>query len=373
MSPAPTPSTETMTTRERIYATIRGEEVDRFPVWLKMTNRTWQNPQPEPYRSMDGEELLRACGCDLMLGNGFGAQKNSPHVTESRSEADGERTHVWSTPEGDLVGVESYDPYTQSWHPTTFPAESTDDLRKLRWVFRDTSYAIDEQAVADHAQRQERIVAKDAFSICGVGPGPLMNLVEHLCGPENTVFHMHDEPALFAEVLEGMHGDRMRYLRAMLPHLKADSFWLTENTSTSLISPTMFRDFCMPHLRDYGQAIKDAGVVPVHHMCGTLNELLEMIDELPALVNEAYTTRPLGSVSLAEGRTRMPSKALIGGTNATLWLASVDEIVQTVERDLSACPDRRKIFLTSAGVLPAPVSFDKARAVVERFKRLPAA
>ena len=38
--------------------------------------------------------------------------------------------------------------------------------------------------------------------------------------------------------------------------------------------------------------------------------------------------------------------------------------------DLAACPDRRRIFLTSAGVLPPPVSFDKARRTVEAFKTL---
>jgi hypothetical protein len=101
-----------------------------------------------------------------------------------------------------------------------------------------------------------------------------------------------------------------------------------------------------------------------------LDDLLEMIDRLPAQVNEAYTTPPVGNVMLADGRRRMPSKALIGGTNATLWLAPVEEIVRTVAEDLANCPDRRKIFLTSAGVLPPPVGFEKARRAVAELKRL---
>jgi uroporphyrinogen-III decarboxylase len=111
-------------------------------------------------------------------------------------------------------------------------------------------------------------------------------------------------------------------------------------------------------------------MIPVHHMCGTLNALLEQIDTLPALANEAYTTRPLGDVSLAEGRRRMPSKALIGGTNATLWMASAERIVEEVAADLDQCPDRRKIFLTSAGVLPPCATFEKSRRVVEALKSL---
>ena len=105
-------------------------------------------------------------------------------------------------------------------------------------------------------------------------------------------------------------------------------------------------------------------------MCGALNALLEMIDRLPAAANEAFTTRPLGDCSLTEGRKRMPSKTLIGGTNATLWLKSPEEIAEAVRQDLADCPDRKKIFLTSAGVLPPPVDFAKAKRTVSLLKTL---
>jgi hypothetical protein len=44
--------------------------------------------------------------------------------------------------------------------------------------------------------------------------------------------------------------------------------------------------------------------------------------------------------------------------------------VETVAADLANCPDTRKIFLTSAGVLPPVVSFEKAQETVARLKRL---
>jgi uroporphyrinogen-III decarboxylase len=361
---------ETMTGRERILATFRGEAVDRFPVWLKMTNRTWQAPQEEPYRSMGAEELLRAAGCDLLLNCWGGAERQTPHVQWRREEKDGLRRTIMTTPEGDLVEEQSFDPYTESWHPTKFPGDTPENFSRLRWLYTDTSYSVNPDRAAEWADRQADLVARDAVTVSGIGPGPLMNLVEHVCGPENTIFMRFDEPALFAEVLELMHQDRLRNLRALLPHIAADTFWLTENTSTTLISPEIFRDCCMGHLREYGQMVLDHGKIAVHHMCGALNALLEMIDELPAEVNEAYTTHPVGNVTLAEGRRRMPSKALIGGTNATLWLEPAERIAETVAADLAQCPDRRRIFLTSAGVLPAPVSFEKAQRAVEALKRL---
>ena len=56
-----------------------------------------------------------------------------------------------------------------------------------------------------------------------------------------------------------------------------------------------------------------------------------------ALVNEAYTTPPVGDTTLAEGRTRMPSKCLVGGTNATLWMQPAEVILDVqADRDLAA-------------------------------------
>jgi uroporphyrinogen-III decarboxylase len=362
--------TKTMTTRERITAVLEGEEVDRFPVWLKMLSAGWRTPQPEPYKSMGNIELLRAVGCDPMVGLGLPVKGSASHVTRNVTEQSGVRVTVVTTPDGELRGEEKYDPGSSSWHPTVFMAETPENLKKLQWMFRDTEYTVAPDAVENARRRKKELEKEDAFTMSGIGPSPYMYLLQHLSGPISTVYLMADEPELFRETLEVMRGDRMRNLRAVLPGNPTDTFWLTENTSTTLLSPDIFREFCMPYLKDCGELIREHGIYPVHHMCGTLNALLEMIDELPAAANEAYTTRPLGDVSLAEGRTRMPSKALIGGTNATGWLAPAERIVETVADDIAACPDRRKIFLTSAGVLPPLVSFEKAKTVVEEFKRL---
>ena len=361
-------SADEMTSRERILASVRGEEVDRFPVWLKMDNGTWQGQQPEPYRSMSSRELLTACGCDLMDWAGTGADQKNPHVTYHQERSNGTATDIFETPDGVLTKKYGVDP-VNGWHPTKYMVETADGLAAVRWLYRDTTYELDGD-VEPSRVKQAQCEADGVLTSTSLAPTPLMNMIEDIAGPENANYLAVDEPELFDEVIEMMHADYLRHLDVYLPVQVADTCWLTENTSTTLISPAQFHDYCGPHLREYGQRILDVGIIPVHHMCGTLKDLLEDIDALPALVNEAYTTDPLGDVSLADGRRRMPSKALWGGTNATLWMAPMDTIVETVAADLANCPDTRKIFLTSAGVLPPVVSFDKARETVERLKRL---
>jgi hypothetical protein len=307
----------------------------------------------------------------MLLGNRLGCETSRPHVEQETVTEQGVRCTTVVTPDGTLTNEWRQDEATNTWHPVKFSIGSARELAAWRWLYRDVTHTVSPEAAADHAARQEKIVDKDSVSTCGVGPSPLMEMIQHEAGPINTIYLMQDEPELFAEVMGLMHESRMDHLRAVAPHLRADTFWFTENTSTTLISPQMFRDICMPQLKAYADLMNAHGPITVHHMCGKLNALLEMIDALPAHANEAYTTPTVGDATLAEGRTRMPSKALIGGTNAALLLQPVETIVERVEADLRNCPDRRGIFLTSAGVLPAAVSFEKARDLVSRLKALP--
>jgi hypothetical protein len=361
---------EQMTNRERIYATCRKEEVDRFPVWMKMANDTWKNSQPEPYRSMTGIGLLKEAGSDLMLGCHVKVNASNPDVTIKRIDNGNEKITIFSTPDGELKAITLFDEATQSTHPFKYAVENKEDLKKAMWLFKNKTYSVKKEDIKAAQERKKQFEKDDVFTTSGIGPSPFMECVENLCGPINSVYLQMDEPELFNALIEEMHQNQIRHLKTRLPYCPADSFWMTENTSTSLISPDQFKQFCMHKLKEYGQMILDHGIIPVHHMCGTLNALLELIDELPAMVNEAYTTYPLGDVSLAEGRKRMPSKALIGGTNATLWMEDEDAIVQAVAEDLEKCENRLGIFLTSAGVLTPLSSMGKTKRVIERLKEL---
>lgn len=365
------PVTETMTSRERIFAAIEGQEVDRLPVWLKMSSHVWRSNKSDRIKALSEEDLLTEAGCDLILGAGWGGvYGENPHVRTESHATDDMRVKTHETPDGTLTERQARDPYVHTWHPVEYPIKSAADLRAARWLYTDTRWQIDEEAMANQARRQEQVEQLGGFSISGVGPSPLMDLVEHLAGPESAIYLLFDEPTATGELLDLMHADRVRFLQTLLPRYTADSLWMTENTTTTLISPDMFRDICVPHLTAYGNMILEAGVIPVHHMCGTLNGILELLDPLPAKANEAYTTRPVGDVSLAEGRTRMPNKCLIGGTNASLWMQPAERIIAEVAEDLAACPDKRKIILTSAGVLPPAASMETVQRVVAAFKEM---
>ena len=163
---------ETMTSRERISATISGDEVDRLPVWLKMANPTWRTMQPESIRRLDDVTLLREAGCDVMVGLGVSVHGTSPHVTRTVEATETSRTTRYETPDGPLSGREVLDPGTNSWHPVEFMVSTKEDLKRLRWAYKDTRYTLDKDSAEAAELRRRELVAADVFAMTGCGPSP---------------------------------------------------------------------------------------------------------------------------------------------------------------------------------------------------------
>jgi uroporphyrinogen-III decarboxylase len=164
-----------------------------------------------------------------------------------------------------------------------------------------------------------------------------------------------------------MHAERLRFLEALLHDCPTEWITSVENTSTTLLSPTVFERWCFRHLMDYGTRIREAGKHHMLHQCGTLYDLLPMIDQLPAEAIEAYTAPTLGNTTIAHRNERARSMAVIGGTQAPTWLLPVEEICAIIERDIAEAGSIRGVVLTSAGVMPPGCPIEKVKAIREQM------
>lgn len=363
-------ATDAMTSRQRLLAAYRGEETDRLPYWAKVANPTWRTSQPEEIRKLSDLELHDYIHADGIFGCPGGIRRTAPHApVETKRDANLER-RLTRTPDGDLAEEWTLDPYTQSWHPTEFPVKTLADVRRYRWAFEDVSYEVDEQAVATAADRCRQIGQRGVTKTGGVS-SPLMHLIQHVMGPVNTHLMLADHPAEMDELIALMQSDRAEEVKAVAEHTPADLVVSVENTSTTLISPGQFEKYCYRHLCDYGRAVRAAGKMHELHMCGMTLVLLELIETIPAESIEAYTSPTLGNTRLADGRARAPSKTLVGGTNVMVWLTEAERIEQYVLDELAACPDQRRIVLTTAGVAPPGCPAERFRAVGQWVKDVP--
>ena len=352
-----------MTSRERVLAAYRGEEIDRLPYWAKMGGAYLLGQSDEFCKLSDFEQL------DYIHGDGrFGlascVRTVRPHVTETVTDTGDIKTTVFHTPDGDLVDKWAFDNGTGTHHPIEFAIKTVEDIGRYRWFYKDLKQEILDDDISG-AQERLKEIGQRGITAASWGTSPLMDLIEHIIGPENTNFMLFDYPEQMSELINLMHTACVERARLVARHSPADIVVSVENTSTTLISPDQFDSWCLGHLCDFGRAIEAEGVMHELHMCGHTNVLLEKIDTIPASAIEAFTSPTLGNTRLIDGKTKAPSKTLIGGTNVNTWLCNEQEIKDYISKEISACPNTRRIILTTAGVAPPQCTPDTFRSIGE--------
>jgi hypothetical protein len=237
----------------------------------------------------------------------------------------------------------------------------------MRLFFSDAICDFDSDQL-DNALKTMEDVGESTVVTTGIGISPLMDWIQHLAGIENAHFMLWDYQEDVEALFEAMHKLLCRRAEIIAEKSPAPVVFSTENTSTTLISPDMFRKYCYEHLMDYGNIVSSAGKVHLLHMCGHLKDVLPDIGKLPAAGIEAFTSPTLGNTTLSDGRMACPDKSLVGGTNATLWTKPTDEIFGQVKHDLDELPHHRGVVLTSAGVMTPLCKPETIREVADLVK-----
>ncbi len=340
---------ETMTPRERWLAALKCEQVDRLPFWPKI-DAAYAQYQTEPFRSMKAGGLHRWVGSDQHVGMPACVKVVRKKTSTRSTRTNGTRITEYITPAGTLTAVNKYDAGSCSWHPAEFPVKRPEDIQAMSLFFSDAVCEFD-SAQLDRALAAMKALGEDGIATTGMGISPLMDWIQHLAGIENGHFMLCDHREEVEALFENMHAFLCRRAEIIAEKCPAPVVYSVENTSTTLISPELFRQYPYQHLMDYGNVLSSAGKLHVLHMCGHLYDVLADVAKLPAVAIEAFTSPPVGNTTLKDGRTACSNKCLIGGTNAVLWTKTADEIFHEIKHDLDELAHQRGVVVTSAGVM----------------------
>ena len=361
--------TESMTHKERWLAALTCKPVDRLPFWAKL-NGSYPPYQEEPFLSMNVGDIHQWVGSVPPVGSPACVKVVRQKTSTKSYPKNGTRVTEYITPAGTLTAINKYDAGSHSWHPIEFPVKRRKDIEAMRLFFSDAICEFDSDQL-DKAVATVKNVGENGIVTTGIGVSPLMDWIQHLAGIENAHFMLWDYPADVAALFDAMHAVMCAKAEIIAENSPADVVFSTENTSTTLISPDMFRQYCYKHLVDYGAIISSAGKMHLLHMCGLLKDVLDDIAKLPAVGIEAFTSPTLGDTTLKDGRTACPNQCLVGGTNATLWTRPTEEIISHIKRDLDELPHHRGIVLTSAGVMTPLCKPETIKAVADFVKSYP--
>lgn len=349
-----------MTPKERLLAALTGKPVDRLPYAPFLAY--WWEEQPPARRDAGQLAFLTEIGADPLL-RGFGAawrvQFKGVEVTQC---ADGRRrVETWQTPVGSLHLGYQYSPMGNTWFLKDHPVSTVEDLKVLQWIYEHAHIAYD-AGVDDEV----RHVGEDGLLLPLVGSEMktcFQSLVERWAGTQQLTYLLADEPEAVEECLAAMRrvSDQSAVLSAQS---QAEAFIFWEDSSTTNISPGMFRSYAAPEIAAWGKVLHSAGKLLIHHACGHIRGLLPLMAQLPVDAIESISPPPTGNIDVDEAFGMLPSHiALVGGIEPVFFqdctLAQLRERVEA----LAAASTGRRFVLANSDSCPPGVSEEKLRAV----------
>jgi hypothetical protein len=351
-----------MNNRQRWQHAVSFKEIDHLPFWPKIGSvylKYWQ----ESYAFTTINDIFSYIGASQLHGTSLSLTKHRSSAKQYTTAQGNEKINTIETPAGTVSEKVLINPDGDS-HPAEYYIKDKDDLKIMIDFFVDETYSVSQEAKEKCINRQNDI-EKCGISWSSAGISPLMNFLQHLAGIENGHFFLWDYPDMVRELFAVMRANLNERVRLICEYSNADLVALTENTSTTLLSPKQYQEYCLPVIQDVAEICTSYNKKLALHMCGFLKDILPMLNETGASVFEAFTSPPVANTRLIDGRTFCPDVAIMGGTNAALWTQPAETIIAELKADLDCLPHHRGLVVSSAGMMPPLASPDTIKIVTD--------
>ena len=293
-----------MNGQERLEAVHKKQPHDRAPLTTLVDDITRLGMTDE-LRKMTPIEFYKYLNYDIYQFGNYGLTKDDavkyPYkrvrsdVVENWAETGGGYAeHTMENSYGRLRGV------TYRSHPVKYPVENMEDLRVLKKIWEGTEYVEDTEGCRESYDHMEALLSGYGIYVPIVAPSALQTLLEEDIGTENFYYLYQDYPDEVSELIELMHDRRCQEYRLIAKHMPYDSCITVENTSTTYISPAIYRKISQRHMKDFVEIMHGAGKMGILHMCGLVNDLL--YDFIPTGLDgiHALTEPPVGNTNIGK-------------------------------------------------------------------------
>ena len=366
-----------MTSRERLLAAIRGQEVDRIP-WSPFLAYWWEH-QPQDFQRRGQAQFLKEIGADALL-RGFSTPFTSSNIhgvdlyenfhhplpgCEIRRKVKGDETQIRHlTPIGTLTTLARYSPEGDTQFVIEHPVKQREDYKIL-------SYMIEHMIIEpDYAPVQQAIdeLGDDGLYVPLISPflkTPFQALIEHFVGTQQLMYDLADYPEEVETLLEIMSQRAMQAVQIAVES-PAEAFITWEDSSTTNVSPKLFARYIAPELSHWGQVVHAADKLLIHHACGHLRALLPIMAEEEVDMIESLSPPPTGNVEVWEAQAVLGHDVgIIGGIEPTHFLNLTMPELRTYVETLLDRVNPRHYVLANSDSCPPGVSVEKFRLVTD--------
>ena len=305
-----------MTSKERIYAILKGDSYDRpavTPIFMAWASHFIGHAYRDYY--LDGDVLVEA---QLAVTQAFNIDQISA-ISDPWREAS-------------AYGMEFDYPEEGVGRPKEVFIKTRNEISRVK------RFEIEN---AERTKQRIKSVQKMAaeigqtHSVLGWVEGPMAEYGD-LRGVENAMLDLIDEPEIFVKAGEVIVENAITFAVAQIK-AGADMVGVGDSAA-SLISPEMYSKLVMPLERKLITAIHEAGAAAKLHVCGNISNIVQhMADSGTDIIDVDWM------VSLARTREHAgPDVTLCGNFNpaGVLFEGSPEDVAEAAKECLNAVPEK---------------------------------
>jgi len=375
--------TETMTSKQRLLAVLKGKEPDRIP-WSPLIEGFFMSGLKDKVNLI---EVLNDIGADYMLRkvpvymssifSSYEVSENTrskvPLLNENKDIKITEKINKnriykkYETPVGTL---------TEKWETTPsspsipFPTEHLiKDLEDLKIY----TYLLEREVVKPYYEifnEKVKIVGEKGLVTTVVPHTPIQHLLIIHMGIENFYYKLFENRDQMEAVMDLMHA-RNKKICQFIVESPAEVAIEYENTGITYISPDIYREYEKPAIDDYGKILHNGEIKFLVHMCGKIKKLANMIidGEQDGICDIAPP--PTGDWDLLEAyNTLHPEQIVMGGLDSIrLYDNEKEEIEEYVKGVLEKIKSKKGIILGNGDAILKGTPLENLKAVTDIVKK----
>ncbi len=317
-----------MNSKERIYATLRGESVDRVavtPIFMAWAAHFIGRKYRDYY--LDGDVLVDS---QLAVTRAFGIDQISA-ISDPWREAS-------------AYGMEFEYPEEGVGKPADTLLKGKNDIARLKKV--DIRKAERTKQRIESVRRMAKEIGK-THSVLGWVEGPFAEYAD-LRGLEAAMLDLMDRPDYFRQAAEAIIENEIKFAVAQVK-AGADMIGVGD-AAASLISPNQYKEFVLPLEKKLFDAIHETGGAVKLHICGNVSNHVEFMAESGADIIDLDWMVPIEQTRELLG----PDVTLCGNFDpAAVLLQSTPEKIAEAARECIEAGGERFILMPGCEVPPA--------------------
>jgi hypothetical protein len=349
----------TMTSRQRLLATLRHDQPDRY-AWAPLLDEYFTQSLPPEQAAAGIPAILRSIGADILLRH-CACYREQPVDARLSETVDGNTTtRRIATPLGPLTETGLRLPGAETEYVTEFMIRAPEDYeRACYWVSH-------QQTTPDYAATQRAIdeIGEDGLVTVDAGAPPLTAFFRFM-PQERVIYEAHDNPAALDRLAAAVHQRALAQCAAAAGSPAEVVIAYSADITTRLVSPRLFQRYALPYLQEYARLLHAAGKLFVIHTCGDVRALLPLMRRSGIDGIDSLSEPPLGNTPFEVAMEVLgEGVCLVGGVSPIVLCNGTPDDVRRHVLDLfRRLPSRRNVLLCTSDATAYGTPLANLRAV----------